>query len=493
MRLSNRILRVGAALCACAAVVLVISAGALAAGGSAAPSAPASPIGVAGAAAGSTAAFNPLTAPFDHSTQAHPGACSRTTLNVAQAVGDLNANGVLGQYAALVGVHATGAALLAKMRGTLVVEQVASQTVTQNHGCTTDGVIFGTGARTLTVGENVGVALPAAIRKRLCAGTHAGCERQVVTVSTVFPTNCWNLNQGTIRIQVFVLRPKRRHLVRHHARPSVSVKTSCGIGNPGIATLTLVNRRGANARAWFTVNGHRYGPIAPGASRVITVALTSGASTGIQVSSGGEILASLSDPPYQCAVTPEIESVPTASAALSCQAGGVVVTLANGADATADASFDVNGTSYGPLAPGASQNVTVAVSPGTSAQVTVTSGAQTLLTGTTYSNSCHGAASALASVSCAASWLGGGGGTLSVQLANAASATLPTDFVVTATGNTTSGYGPATLGPVAVGATQTLLIPVDASQNPVHVTISSGGTTLVDQTFAGCALQQQGE
>ncbi|MGH3263544.1 MAG: hypothetical protein ACRDNS_16295, partial [Trebonia sp.] len=99
------------------------------------------------ASAGATAAIKRTPFTYDPATQSHPGACSQDTLNVAEAVSDLSANGVLGQYASLVGVHATGRALNTRMRQTLVVLRVAANTVTANHGCTTDGLIFSVGPR----------------------------------------------------------------------------------------------------------------------------------------------------------------------------------------------------------------------------------------------------------------------------------------------------------------------------------------------------------
>ena len=45
---------------------------------------------------------------------------------------------------------------------------------------------------------------------------------------------------------------------------------------------------------------------------------------------------------------------------------------------------------------------------------------------------------------------GTAGGVLVVQLSNAANATLPASFTVTATGTTTAGYGPTAIGPLAL-------------------------------------------
>jgi hypothetical protein len=169
------------------------------------------------------------------------------------------------------------------------------------------------------------------------------------------------------------------------------------------------------------------------------------------------------------------------------------VTLSNAATAAADASFEVNGTSYGPLAPGASQAVTVSIAPGTVGTLTVTSGSTTILSGAAYTNSCSADASALVTAACAVN-LAGGGGTIAVQLSNGASAALSASFSVTATGNATSGFGPQTVGPLNPGGTQTLLIPIDASGNDVVVTVSSGGAQVAPPfTFAGGCPAEEAE
>jgi hypothetical protein len=466
-----------AALCACAAILLQTSSGA-------------------------TAAVSRASLTYDPATQSHPGACSQNTVNVSQAVSDLSANGILGQYAVLVGVHATGAALQAQMRQTLVVLHVAANTVTANHGCTTDGLIFPTGSRTLTVGETVGVGLPASVRAELCGGPAAGCQRVVLTEHTVFPTNCWNLNQGTVQVVVYLHkpqvkpRPKTKPQVEL-AKPRASVSTTCGTGNAGTSTVTLSNGADATAAADFNINGRAYGPLKAGQSKTVQVALGSSAATTIKVTSDGQMLVDQLIPPDPCPVSsaplaapvPPSTPAPSATATLSCSAGGVVVTLNNAPVATAAASFVVNGETYGPLAPGASQNVTVAVAPGSTGALTVSSGGRVILSGASFTNSCAADPTALATVDCAPWFIDfSGGGTLVVQLIDGASASLPASFVVTAAGNTTSGYGPQTVGPIGAGGTRTLLIPVDASGTPVQVTVSAGGKQLVSQTFAGCMV-----
>ena len=465
------------------------------------------------ASVGATAAIKRTPLTYNPATQSHPGACSQDTLNVGQAVGDLSANGVLGQYAALVGVHATGSALTTDMKQTLTVLKVLKTTVTANHGCTTYGIIFPTGSRTLTAGETVGVALPASIRAKLCGASTAGCVRKVLTEHTVFPTNCWNLDQGNVKVAVYLHKPKLKPKPTPKpkpkpkpkpttkakvklAQPSAHAASTCGVNNPGFETVTLNNGASATAAATFELNGKSYGPVAAGKSLTVTVGLASG-NTALKVSSGGDVLLNQSVPADQCPAAPTptptpstpapTAPAPTATAVLSCSAGGVIVTLSNGAAATAVASFDVNGTTYGPLNPGGTETVTVPVTPGASGKLTVTSGSSTLLNAS-YSNTCSaGPVAAFVGLFCG----GGGddgtaGGVLVVQLSNAADATLPASFTVTATGTTTAGYGPTTIGPLAAGASDTVLIPVDASGNPITASVTSAGMQPVSQTFSGC-------
>jgi len=342
---------------------------------------------------------------YDPVTQSHPGACSQTTLNVSEAVNDLSANGVLGQYASLVGVRATGNALKTDMRETLMVERVAKTVTTANHGCTTSGLVFSVGSRVLTAGETIGVAMPASVRANLCHGSTSGCERKVLTFHEVFPTNCWNLNQGTVQVVVYVHKAKvvaKPVLVIKSAKPSASVSFACG-DNGGTASLA----------ASFTIDGKSYGPVAAGRSLTVLVALSSSTDTDLVVDSGGQALINQTDPPDPCSIA---------------------------------------GTSTG-------TNTTT----DTTATTTVA------------------APSATATVACAVN--GDGGGTLTVDLTDGSSATAAADFSVTASGNTSSGYGPSTVGPVAIGSTEALLIPVDASGNTITLTVDSGGQQLLLQTF----------
>ncbi|MGC9221748.1 MAG: hypothetical protein ACP5H2_10425 [Solirubrobacteraceae bacterium] len=469
MRLSHRFLRLTAILGICLGVLM-------------------SAVSGAGAQVPRTIS---TVASFDPATQSHPGACSQDTLDVSKAVSDLGANGVLGQYASLVGVHATGAALRSGMRETLVVVKVAQSAVTANHGCTTYGLVFPVGSRTLTVGETVGVALPQRLRASICSGPGKGCKQTALDVRTVFPTNCWNLNQGAVKVWVYVRAPKPKPKPKpkptkpklETAKPSAHVDFACGTGTAGTSTVTLSNASGASARASFKVDGKSYGPLAAGHSIEVSIPLRSNGELRLLVTSGGQTLVDESVPADPCPA-----AVPSASAALNCSAGGVVVTLNNGAAATNDASFLVNGTTYGPVAPGASLTVTVTAAPGTVTQLTVSSGSVVLLGGETYTNSCAADPSALAVAVCQQNRFFGGG-TLELQLSDGVSATLPANFSVTVTGNTTAGYGPTTVGPVAIGADQTLQLPIDGTGNAITVTVDSGAMHY-SQVLTGCPVQQ---
>lgn len=220
----------------------------------------------------------------------------------------------------------------------------------------------------------------------------------------------------------------------------------------------------------------------------ITVRLSARGAIQIKVSSNGRLLLNRSVPADRCTAPPT--PTPTATATLSCAAGGVELTLANASTATADASFVVNGSSYGPLAPGASQTVTVPVAPGSSIALTVTSAGRRLIGGTVYKNTCSASPTAQAQVVCtpAPNPMGGapGGGTLTIDLTNGPAATLTAPFTVTVAGNTAAGYGPQDAA-VASGSTQTLSMPIDSSGNEIEVTVSSGGTQIYSQTFSsGC-------
>jgi len=339
---------------------------------------------------------------FNPAYQSSPGSCSQNTQSVAHAVGDIHANGVLRVYARATGVHASDSTLVAKMDKALLIGTVIRSTTTANHGCDGHGGVYPVGGRTLYTGETVAVKVPARFAGRGCAAGTTGCQGVVIVARVVLPTNCWNLNTGTIPVLVHVRpvhhkpKPKPKPKV---GKPAASAAFSCSAGG---VVVTVSNGASATAPATFEVNGVAYGPVAAGASQDVTVPVATGTTNYVTVVSGGRVL--INDQAYANTCTTAPTTVPSATAALSCSAGGVVVTLSNGVAATEPASFAVNGTAYGPVAPGASQTATVPVASGATANVTVTSGSQTLIDNQPYTNNCAPATapapSASSSLSC---------------------------------------------------------------------------------------------
>jgi hypothetical protein len=316
---------------------------------------------------------------------------------------------VLGKYAARLGIHAVGRALITTMDHRLLVLRLARKTVAANHGCTTNGVIFSAGPRTLYRGETVGVAVSPKLRARVCKGAASGCERKVLAVHVALPTNCWNLDRGTIRVVIYVrasgrTNPSGGTKPSGGGKPSVHVDSVCTAGNSaGSTTVVLTNPASAAASAVFTVNGVRYGPLSPGQTRTVHPTLTVSGIVTVTVSYRGRQLINKSYAVYDCP-----GSDPSATGSVSC-------------DQTPS-----------------------------------------------------------------------GGGTLTVNLANGASATSGADFEVTVTGNTTGGYGPVVVGPFAAGSGDTLMIPVDSSGNNIFLTVSSGNQQLLSLNAAGCPSEMQG-
>lgn len=370
---------------------------------------------------------------FNLQTQSHYGACSRETTNVKLAVHDYAANGVLADFAHLVGFHGSDGALAAKMRKYLVVAPVLSKVVTANHGCDDEGQWFPVGPRTLGKGELVGVKVPAKLRAHLCGRLHhSGCKRVVLSASLVFPITCWNPNMGNVKVVLYVHHKKKRK-PKHHVKPKKE-------------------------------------EAAP--------------------------------PPEEKPAPPPVVTTPAPAAAAaqrSCSEGdGVVVTLSNASTATAGASFTVNGVSYGPLAPGASQTVTIALNPGESTKLTVTSGSSTLINGQAFSDSCKAEPAATASiVGCIPLTDEETAGLeVEVTLSNGSHATLPASFSVewAPPHLHTSGAEPITksYGPLAPGIAETpFVIDVGVEEEEVEpftltsttLTITSGGETILSKTF----------
>jgi hypothetical protein len=417
----------------------------------------------------SASAFNPA-------TQSHRGACAQATDNVSQAVGNWQANGVVGPFAGMLGLAPTAQDL----NKWLVIGVVKSETVTANNGCDGFGSFFDVGGRTLFAGEHVGVKVPANLRKRVCAHPGGGCQPVTILASVVFPTNCWNLNTGAVLVTIYVHpkpKPKPKPKI---PKPSVTASFSCSIGG---VVLRLSNGSNATASASFTVNGIHYSALRPGHVRYLTIHVANGDTLTVTVSSGKQTLINRRNFTNSC-VGPPVPQ-PSATATLDCSvapAGGVVVTLTNSPTATGPASFTVNGTAYGPIAPGANQHVTIPANTGAMVTVTVTSGGQTLVN-KTITNNCT-QPTATATIQCDPEV---GGGTLTVTLSNGSNAIAPASFTITATGGgTDSASGP--YGPVSPGASQPVVIPVNKVDQDVTVTVTSGGVTvLAPKTFPhGC-------
>lgn len=253
-------------------------------------------------------------ASYNPATQSHRGACSQNTLNVSHAVADLNANHVLAQYASLIGVGARNGKLARAMRRALIVGRVQRTVTTANHGCTTTGVIFSVGPRTLHAGETVGVRLPPKYVGHACRGSHRGCKRLVVTRSVVLPTNCWNVNFGRVSVVIWVRPPRPPKttpviVVPKVPMPTVSANLTCNPPMTGGGTLTMVLSNGAKATLGadfkITVSGNStsgfgptgFGPLAPGKSLTETIPVdTSGNNVVVTVVSGGKTLLSSTYP-----------------------------------------------------------------------------------------------------------------------------------------------------------------------------------------------------
>jgi hypothetical protein len=231
---------------------------------------------------------------FDPGTQAHPGACSRTTADVATGVGDLRRNGVLGTYVKKLGIVTHGKSPAAAAEAELLVVRLAHGTTTANHGCE-DGVVYPVGPRRLHKGERVAIKVPAARREHLCAGPGPRCLAARVVVHTVLPINCWNLDYGTATVVIYVRRPPPPppppsppvEPEPKVAMPKATAAASCPAGG---VVVTLANGAAATAPADFVVDGKAHRTVAPGKSAKVTVPIASGGSATVTVVSGGEAL-----------------------------------------------------------------------------------------------------------------------------------------------------------------------------------------------------------
>jgi hypothetical protein len=164
---------------------------------------------------------------------------------------------------------------------------------------------------------------------------------------------------------------------------------------------------------------------------------------------------------------------PSATASFSCSAGGVIVVrLSNARNATASASFTINGIHYGALKPGHSETLTFyGGGNGASTTVTVRSGKRVLIDRKRFTNSCVGPPvpkpTAQAALDCSVA-----NGQIVVTLTNATTATGPATFNVNG----------VNYGPVAPG--KSLQVPISVSRgSSATITVTSGGKTLVSQSI----------
>jgi hypothetical protein len=155
--------------------------------------------------------------------QAHKGACARGGDNISVNVHDFAANGVVGQFGSAMGIKSFNGSVTKQMISQLVIGKVAVSVTTSNHGCDGSGGVFGAGGRALFKGEHVAVKVPASIGKSACAHPgEKGCVPKTITVSSGFPTSCWNLNTGTIRVVIWVHKKHKKHKAKKKAVPPPS-------------------------------------------------------------------------------------------------------------------------------------------------------------------------------------------------------------------------------------------------------------------------------
>lgn len=368
---------------------------------------------------------------FNPATQSHPGACSQETTSVTHAVHDYAENGVLSAFAGLVGIHGSTGVVMRRLDSELVLGVVSRRVITENHGCEGVGNWFSVGPRTLNVGERVGVRVPAKLRARLCSHPGHRCKRITFDAHVVFPTNCWNPNFGGVRVAIYVHKPK-------------------------VVPKSYKKRRSPK----------RTVPVPPA-----------------------------TPPSTPTPVTPVATPtpVPSATDALQCSAGGVVVTLSNAASATASASFTVNGKSYGPLAAGASETVTVPVAPGSSAALVVSSGGSTLIE-SRVTNSCSADPKVeILPAACVVNQAAASvEAEIEVELENAPEATLPAYFEIewpniTGYNETNEEYEytieSKRVGPLAPGAKETVTIKFETFSELSAVEVTSEGKQVAREEY----------
>lgn len=363
---------------------------------------------------------------FNPATQSHFGACALETDRVPQAVHDYSANGVAADFARLLGMHGRNGALVRELRHRLVLGTVEQRVLTENHGCDGAGHWFAVGPRVLNRGEQVGLRLGRKLRRRVCVRSHLHCRRITVAAHVVFPVNCWNPNMGRVRVALYVRKVRHtEHVPKSKPKPRLKVESYLPQAPPPIPT-----------------------------------------------------------PPVPSVLTAQ----PQAGAALSCATATVGVTIANAVSATAPAAFEVQGASYGPLAPGTSETIAFPLKPGERMTLSVASGTAVLIAGEQIVNECKAEPTATAKfLQCTESE--GFGAQVAVTLANGSAATLPTaPFTVDWDAPSQSFGGEPvpmseTIGSLAPGESKTVFVVLEPFQARPTVTVTSGGKQILTQTF----------
>lgn len=196
--------------------------------------------------------------------QDHRGACARSTSNITKGVGDLRYNGVLNKVASKLGIRSVDGNVTKQMRNQLVVGRVARATRTNNHGCTGTGQMFGAGRRQLYKGEAVAVRVPAKYGKDARSGPAKGYHKVTIKVSVILPISCWNLNTGTVWVDIWVKNPPPAKAKPKPVAPKPSpapVTVSCPSGSTWngascvVQTNTAEVKQSAEQACKANVNG----------------------------------------------------------------------------------------------------------------------------------------------------------------------------------------------------------------------------------------------
>jgi hypothetical protein len=240
--------------------------------------------------------------------------------------------------------------------------------------------------------------------------------------------------------------------------PAATATKSCASGGVNVHLSNL----GAQQAATFVVTvGGTSTPhtVAAGGTEDFTIPVAENGTVHVTVTSGGATLID-SDFTLDC-------FNPAASATKSCAEGGVLVHLSNtGGELPVTFTVTVDGTSTQHIvAANGSEDFTVPAAENQTVHVTITSGESTFVDNSYTFDCVNPAASALRSCS---------SGGIEVHLSNTGGE-LPVDFVVTVDGVPTTHT-------VAADGSEDFTVPV-AENGTVHLTITSGQTSFVDDDF----------